>query len=182
MCGGRGKIGLADFQMDDAASLRFERARAHQHFKGGFDADAAHSFGKFHDVMLSGKTERRRAVSTCDDAVVDRDALAHDAAGDAAAVVERDDRRLIRHVLDERLGRESTPRFRYKQCRSSCCPQNGDHAGGARAAQVLRQARANAARSAARPLRRGSAAPGRRSAPRRSRPPDGLSISARRWC
>ena len=40
----RGEIGLADFQMDDVAALRFQRARAHQDIEGGFHADAVHPF------------------------------------------------------------------------------------------------------------------------------------------
>ena len=45
---GSGKIRFADFQVNHTAALRFECTCADQDFKGGFDSDASHSFGKFH--------------------------------------------------------------------------------------------------------------------------------------
>ncbi len=38
----RVEVGLADFQVNDAVSLRFQRPRAHQDFEGGFHAYAVH--------------------------------------------------------------------------------------------------------------------------------------------
>jgi hypothetical protein len=53
--GRSGEIGFADLQVDHAAALRFEGAGSYQNIEGGFDSDAAHSFGKFHDgLRLSG--------------------------------------------------------------------------------------------------------------------------------
>jgi hypothetical protein len=36
------KIGLADFQVNYVASLRFQRPRPYQNFEGGFHAYAVH--------------------------------------------------------------------------------------------------------------------------------------------
>ena len=42
------KIGLADFQVNHAATLRFQRTGAHQDVESRFDADAGHSFCQLH--------------------------------------------------------------------------------------------------------------------------------------
>lgn len=44
----RGKVGLTDFEVDNAATLRFESLGADEHVEGGLDADAVHAFSKFH--------------------------------------------------------------------------------------------------------------------------------------
>ncbi len=43
-----GEIGLADFQVNHAATLRFQRSGAHQDVESRFDADAGHSFCQLH--------------------------------------------------------------------------------------------------------------------------------------
>jgi hypothetical protein len=40
------EIGLADFEMDDIASLCLQRSRFHQHFKCGLGAETRHPFGE----------------------------------------------------------------------------------------------------------------------------------------
>ena len=46
-----GKIGFADFEMDDVASLRFERAGTHQYIESGFGTDPRHSLSQFHNYL-----------------------------------------------------------------------------------------------------------------------------------
>ena len=46
------EIRLADFQVDDVLSLRFERARLHQNGERPFDAQEAYLFGKLHGVLV----------------------------------------------------------------------------------------------------------------------------------
>ena len=41
--GGSGEIGLADFEMDHVPALALKFPGAHQHFEGGFHANAIHS-------------------------------------------------------------------------------------------------------------------------------------------
>ena len=86
--------------------------------------------------------EKRHSIARLhqDDPVVNRDALAQDPARDPAAFVQADDGGLIGHVVDERLRSGVHHRFRINGARPHASPQDGDHAGGAGAAQVLRQA------------------------------------------
>ena len=88
---------------------------------------------------------------------------------------------LIRRFADEGFAARSGSTFQCRRC-LSCRPQDGHHARCARAAEVLRQTELvprhlPLAGFAADLLRRR-----RRSAPRRWRRPDGLSLSGRRWC
>ena len=48
--GRRREIGLADFQVNHAAALRFQRTGAHQDVESRFDADAGHSFCELHSL------------------------------------------------------------------------------------------------------------------------------------
>ena len=48
-----GEIGLADFQVNHAATLRFQRTGAHQDVESRFNADAGHSFCELHSASLS---------------------------------------------------------------------------------------------------------------------------------
>src|SRR5207253_2083144 len=48
---GRFEIRLTDFQVNDVASLRFERPRPHQYFEGRLYADARHPLSEFHAVF-----------------------------------------------------------------------------------------------------------------------------------
>ena len=106
-----------------------------------------------------------------------------DARPSAACRIERDDRQLIRSVGDELLRRGEDQRFGVNRSRSRIHtpPPESSPRPSRRSRPDFAPGRANAAQSAARPLRRGSASPRRRSAPRRSRPPDGPWTSARRW-
>ena len=60
------EIGLADFQVDHAAALRFQRTGAHQDVEGRFDADAGHSFCELHSrytfLNILSLTDRHLAV------------------------------------------------------------------------------------------------------------------------
>src|SRR5262249_25632393 len=47
---GRREIGLTDFQVDDVASLFFERPSLDENFECRLDPDTGHSLGKLHAV------------------------------------------------------------------------------------------------------------------------------------
>ena len=50
------KVGLADLQVDDVATLGLELARLGEHLEGGLGADLAHAVRQFHAAILSRRT------------------------------------------------------------------------------------------------------------------------------
>ena len=84
--GGRGEIGLANFQMDDVLALRapaLARAPALQ-------MRTPLRCGSFARLVSCDSPEVRNAIARFDllDAIVDRHAITEDAARDARAIVE----------------------------------------------------------------------------------------------
>jgi hypothetical protein len=50
----RWEIGLADFQVDDASTLRFEGARAGEHLEGGLRPNPGHAISELHAIDFTG--------------------------------------------------------------------------------------------------------------------------------
>ena len=60
--GRSGEIGFADFQVNHAAALRFQRPGSHQNIESRFDSDAAHSFCEFHSNHQAYQPSPRRSA------------------------------------------------------------------------------------------------------------------------
>jgi hypothetical protein len=61
----RVEVRLPDFQVNDVPALRFERAGAREHFKGGFCAQPGHARGELHagkDIKVRRSGVRRSGV------------------------------------------------------------------------------------------------------------------------
>ena len=138
--GGRLEIRLADFQVNHICGPALRaRARATSTSK----ADSVRSRDiRSASFMIFENKERRRAASVSVTRSPIDDALAVDARGDAAAVFSITMIDLIGHIRRKALGREMNHGFGVNSSGRACSvpPQDGNHAGAAAAAQVLREA------------------------------------------
>ena len=119
--GGRVEVGLADLQVDDAASLRFQFAGLHQNIKSRLHANPAHARCELHSfdpsAVLLLLPKVRDTIPRLDqlNIVVDGDAVSQDAACNAGAVVPDNNRNLIGRLVHVGFGAVATHRCRCRR-------------------------------------------------------------------